>query len=83
MRHSILFNDETKNLELCPIDGSKLVKRSDLDSPETIKTRLTQYKERTLPLFDYFNKNGFKAIKINGEQYVAQVHEEILKNLEK
>ena len=65
MRHSILFNQETEKLKLCPIDGSKLVKRNDLDDPETIKVRLEQYKERTLPLFDYFNKNGFDVKKIN------------------
>lgn len=79
MRHSILFNDETKKLTLCPLDGSKLVKRKGLDDPETIKTRLVQYKERTLPLFDYFKDNGFNIHKVNGEGNVAKVHEEILK----
>ena len=70
MRHSILFSKETEKLKLCPIDGSKLVKRNDLDDPETIKTRLNQYKERTLPLFDYFKNNGFKVSKINGERTI-------------
>jgi len=79
MRHSILFSKETENLKLCPIDGSNLVKRKDLDDPETIKTRLEQYKERTLPLFDYFSNNGFNVKKIDGETSVAQVHEDILK----
>ena len=36
MRHSILFNDETKALKICPLDGSKLVNRKDLDDPEVI-----------------------------------------------
>ena len=79
MRHSILFNDETKKLKLCPLDGSKLMVRKDLDDPETIKTRLDQYKQRTLPLFDYFKNNGFHVQKINGERYVAEVHEDILR----
>ena len=79
MRHSILFNDETKKLKICPLDGSKLVKRKDLDDPETIKVRLEQYKERTLPLFEYFKNSGFNVTKINGEGSVAKVHEEILK----
>jgi len=83
MRHSILFNKETENLKLCPLDGSKLVKRKGLDDPETIKVRLVQYKERTMPLFDYFKNNGFMVEKINGEKNVAQVHEEILKVLGK
>lgn len=79
MRHSILFNKETEKLSLCPLDGSTLVKRKDLDTPETIKTRLVQYKERTLPLFEYFSKEGFNIHKVDGEKSVAQVHEQVLK----
>ena len=81
MRHSILFNKETENLTLCPLDGSKLVKRKDLDDPETIKTRLVQYEKRTLPLFEYFKKEGFNVTKINGEGSVAKVHQSILDTL--
>ncbi len=81
IRHSILFNDETEHLTHCPLDGSVLVRRKDLDDPETIKVRLDQYKERTLPLFDYFTENGFDIHKVNGEGSVAKVHEEILKFL--
>src|SRR3989344_8734761 len=79
MRHSILFSKETDKLKLCPLDGSKLVKRKNLDDPETIKTRLKEYQERTMPLFDYFKNNGFKVEKINGERSVAEVHEDILR----
>ncbi|MDO8529842.1 MAG: nucleoside monophosphate kinase [bacterium] len=82
MRHSILFNKETEVLTLCPLDGSALIKRKDLDDPETIKTRLVQYKERTLPLFDFFKKYGFEVHKINGEGSVAEVHNKILNILE-
>ncbi|MSU60505.1 MAG: hypothetical protein EXS52_01130 [Candidatus Staskawiczbacteria bacterium] len=81
MRHSILFNDETKNLTICPLDGSALVARKDLDDPETIKIRLEQYKGRTMPLFDYFKKSGLSVEKINGEGSVAKVHSEILKSI--
>lgn len=81
MRHSILFNKETNGLKICPLDGSKLIKRKDLDDAETIKTRLEQYKERTLPLFDYFKNNNFTVQKINGEKSVAEVHQEILKTI--
>ena len=81
MRHSILFNKETVKLTMCPLDGSKLVKREGLDSLETIKTRLVQYKERTLPLFEYFQNNNFNIKKVDGEKSVAQVHEDILRAL--
>ncbi len=82
MRHSILFNKETEKLTICPLDGSKLMKRKDLDDPETIKTRLVQYKERTLPLFKYFKDNKFNVGKVNGEGSVADVHTKILKLLQ-
>lgn len=82
MRHSILFNAETEKLTLCPLDGSKLVKREDLDDPETIKVRLVQYKNRTEPLFDYFQKHNFHVEKINGEKMVAEVHASILQAIQ-
>ena len=81
IRHSILHNEETDQLTMCPLDGSKLVRREGLDDPETIKTRLVQYKERTLPLFDYFKNNNFNVNKLNGEGSVAEVHAQILKLL--
>lgn len=81
MRHSILFNKETEKLNLCPLDGSKLVRRKDLDDPETIKVRLKEYKERTLPLFNYFKNNGYEVERIDGEKTVAEVHQEILEKL--
>ncbi|MDP3883149.1 MAG: nucleoside monophosphate kinase [Candidatus Staskawiczbacteria bacterium] len=81
MRHSILFNKETENLTLCPLDGSKLAKRKDLDDPETIKVRIKEYNERTLPMVEYFNKNGIEVKKINGEQAVANVFNDILNSL--
>ncbi len=55
-----------------------MAKRKNLDDPETIKTRLIQYKERTLPLFEYYEKNNFNVNKINGGESVAKVHENIL-----
>lgn len=81
MRHPILYSNETKNLEHCPLDGSKLVRREGLDDPETIKNRLKEYNDRTYPLVEYFEKQGLKVIKINGEQPVADVYSDILKEL--
>ncbi len=82
MRHSILFNKETENLTVCPLDGSKLIKRKDLDEPETIKVRLKEYAERTLPMVEYFEKNNIKVKKINGEQTVAEVFKDVLEAIE-
>ena len=79
MRHSILFNNETQNLTICPLDGSNLVNRKDLDDPEVIKVRVAEYEKRTLPMVEYFEKNNFNVHRINGDQFVADVHKDILK----
>jgi adenylate kinase len=80
MRHPILSTKkEFLNLKYCPLDGSKLMKRKGLDKPETIKVRLREYKERTLPLIELFKKQSLKVKKINGEQSVADVFKDILK----
>lgn len=81
MRHPILYNEETKNLKKCPLDGSKLVKRKGLDDPETIKVRLKEYKKRTLPLINYFKKEGLKVKKIDGSPPPSIVFKNILKSL--
>ncbi len=81
MRHPILYSQENAKLTKCPLDGSKLVKRKGLDNPETIKVRLREYKERTLPLIDYFQKRGLKVVKIKGSPPPAIVFKNILKTL--
>lgn len=80
MRHPILYNDETKNLSLCPLDGSKLIKRK-LDKPEIIKKRYQIYEEQTLPIVKYLKENNFQLHKIDGSQSVAEVFKNILKPL--
>lgn len=82
MRHPMLFNEETRNLTVCPLDGSKLVRREGLDDPETIKVRLKEYKERTLPLINYFESEGITVKKVKGEQSVEEVHKDILQAIE-
>ena len=79
VRHPILYNKETENLTICPLDGSKLTRRKGLDEPETIKVRLEEYKNRTLPIVDIFKKEGIEMNKINGEQTVANVFQDILR----
>ena len=80
MRHPILSTEKQfLGLKNCPLDGSKLLKRKGLDDPETIKVRLREYRERTLPLIGYFKKDGLAVKRINGEQSVGKVHKDILK----
>lgn len=80
MRHPILYNKENAKLKLCPFDGSKLVLRED-SNPEVIKSKLEEYKERTLPLIAYFKKQGLKVKEVNGEKSVVEVFKDILRAL--
>lgn len=80
MRHSILYAKETAKLKTCPFDGSKLIRRED-SSPGVIKGKIKEFRERTLPVVDYFKKHGLKVKEINGEQSVADVFKDILKAL--
>lgn len=76
MRHPILSHPETEQLTLCPLDGSKLIRRA-LDNPEIIKVRLQEFKNETLPLLQYFPKEGIDIHRINAEQSVANVFTQI------
>ena len=80
MRHPILYTKETAKLKTCPFDGSKLIARED-NNPKVIKMKLKEFQERTLPMLDYFKKQGLKTKKINGEQSVADVYKDILQTI--
>ena len=80
-RHPILFNKETEKLTKCPLDGSKLIKRKKLDNPETIKIRLKQYEERTLPLIAYLQDNGYKIDNIDASATPAVIFENLFKSI--
>ena len=81
MRHPVLYSKETENLKNCPLDGSKLLKRKGLDDPKTIKARLEVYRKTTLPMADYFKKQGIAVKRINGSPAPAIVFGNILKAL--
>ncbi|MBI4101419.1 MAG: nucleoside monophosphate kinase [Candidatus Nealsonbacteria bacterium] len=78
LRHPIVWMPETAGLKKCSLDGSELVRRKD-DNPAIIKTRLKEYRERTLPLIKYFKREGVDVKKINGSLSPAEVFSAILK----
>jgi len=80
MRHPVLYSEETESLTKCQIDGSGLVERKD-DDPEVIKVRLKEFKERTMPLLDFFSKEKVKIHHIDGSPSPADVFKSILKSL--
>lgn len=79
--HVVVYSPENEKLEKCLLCGGKLVRRGALDKPETIKVRLKEYEQRTMPIFDYLEKRGFKLIEINGEPSPDEVTEEIFRKL--
>ena len=80
MRHPVLYSKETEKLTQCQIDGSNLVERTD-DDIEVIKIRLKEFREKTKPLLDIFQKQGLKIHQIDGSPKPITVFESILKVL--
>ncbi len=59
----------------------KLRSRPD-DTDEAIAKRFDEYVNNVLPSMDYFkDKPGYTIYKINGEQSIEEVHQEIIKSL--
>lgn len=63
------------------VDLTTLIHRKD-DKPEAIKERISVYKMKTLPMIDFFKKQG-KLIEVDGERPIDIIHKDIVKRLEK
>jgi adenylate kinase len=64
----------------CPLCAASFRRRS-LDTPEVIKVRLKQYRERTAPILKELKKRGYKIYLVNGEPLPYKVFAEILKKI--
>ncbi len=64
-----------KHDNTCDVCGSELTQRSE-DYPEAIRTRLDIYRERTLPLIEYYEKQG-KLHEIAGDRKPEEVSHQI------
>ncbi|MEI7810202.1 MAG: nucleoside monophosphate kinase [bacterium] len=79
-----------ENIKIIHIDISEdeVVKRNTLrgrvdDTPEGIERRIQEYKDNVVPSMEYFrNKEGYQIFKINGEQAMDRVFEDIINVLE-
>jgi len=65
-----------KKTGICDIDGSALYQRDD-DKVETVTKRIRVYLEQTMPLVEYYRKDG-KLVEIDGTLAVEQVTQELL-----
>ena len=71
--------DVIGNTNICPVCGAELVTRKD-DNAETVKDRLAVYQKQTMPLIEYYEKQG-KLIRIDGNRSVEEVFKDIEKVL--
>lgn len=81
-KHKHLHSDGTVEVDvqgrevwLCDEDGAPLVVRPD-DEPQTVEKRLTEYRQETDPLVDYFRTHHL-LVEVDGEQPPEKVAESI------
>ncbi|MBI2459327.1 MAG: nucleoside monophosphate kinase [Parcubacteria group bacterium] len=67
------------NKDICDICGGRLFIRND-DKPKVITHRLKIYHSQSKFMTDYWQKQG-RLIKIDGEQPIKKIHEEIMEKL--
>ena len=60
----------------CDHDGAPLVQRDD-DKPEAVRKRLALYHRQTVPVIEFYRGLGVPVHKVDGEQSIDTVFEEI------
>ncbi|MCK5684973.1 adenylate kinase [bacterium] len=73
------YNIPPKKESICDNCGGTLVIRKD-DCEEAIKIRMEEYRKKTSPLIEYYEKEG-KLININGEGNSSEIYNEVVKAL--
>ena len=68
-----------ENESVCPVCGGKLIIRPD-DSEATVRERLKVYEQNTMPLIDYYAKQG-KLVTVDGNGSVDEVYARLLQVL--
>ncbi len=61
--------------EKCPVDGASLIQRED-DKPEAVKKRIEVYLEKTLPLLDYYRRQGLVS-EVEGVGTIEEIHKRV------
>jgi len=76
----ILGKDQEAKSGICSQCGGLVVQRVD-DTPEGVKKRLRIFKEETLPIINYYQKQD-KLIKIDGDQSIEKRFQSIVKKID-
>jgi adenylate kinase len=66
--------------EICDVDGTKLIIRDD-DRYEVIQERLATYERQTMPVAEYYKKQG-RLISVNADRPVDEVTAELFQDIE-
>lgn len=69
-----------ENPKHCPRCGGLLYRRT-LDTPKVIAVRLTEYNERTKPIFTFVKKRGYRIRTIDGRPAPYKVFEKVARVL--
>lgn len=75
----IPYVGQYKDLTKCDECGGELMTRAD-DTESSIRGRLDEFRKETEPVIQYYKDKGL-LIKINGEQEIEKVHQDILSAL--
>jgi adenylate kinase len=75
-----IYLQPPKEKGVCDVCGTQLFQRVD-DTEEVISERLRSYERQTLPLEDFYRKQG-RLRRVNGEQPVEQVMAEMFRAIE-
>ena len=76
----LYLNVEMEEVEKRILKRAAIEGRAD-DTPETVKSRVANFFEQTMPLLDYYTSQG-KLVKINGMQDIEHVFADICKVIE-
>jgi adenylate kinase len=75
-----IYFQPPQNNGVCDVCGTQLIQRVD-DTEEVISERLKSYERQTLPLADYYSRQG-RLRRVNGELPVEQVMQQIFSVIE-
>src|ERR1035437_4151099 len=70
-----------KTRGICDDDGVELIQRDD-DQPEAVKRRIQVYIDKTMPVLEYYRREGL-VLELNGDETVQEIRDEIIRALER
>lgn len=70
-----------KTAGVCDDDGTTLIQRDD-DKAETVERRIRVYMEQTLPLIEYYRRQGL-LVEVDGTKSIEEVSRDILAAIRK